>query len=444
MKTIGLITEYNPFHNGHLHQIRTLREMHGKDTALIAVMSGDWVQRGGPALLDKWSRTRAALAAGVDLVIELPAIFATGSAPYFAGGAIRLLQATGVCRRFACGAETPEPKAMKVLAALMLEEPPLLREKLQEALKEGQPYAAAWSLAANAFLTEQPREDLPLELQHQLMSGSNNWLALEYIKASLRSCGSGMRFDILPRLGSNYLEAELSPQRDGSSGEAFTFDSATALRHFVSKSLLCDADSSAPSATIMKELAGRLPSTSLGEILAAIPTARIAPEGSAGPLAYSLLRSRPAADLTCYDGITEDLAARLARTAAALQHIPPTALWSSLLDGATARNYPATRIGRALTALILGITTEARQRADLHGPAYIRVLGFGKKGRYLLRLARKYASLPIITRESDHLEYRENADHLAQSQLDHTARDLRAVLTGTSPGNDFDTNVVIR
>ena len=133
MKIITSICEYNPFHNGHLYQIEQVKK-NGTDYIII-VMSGDFLQRGTPAILDKWTRTHMALSAGADLVIELPAVFATASAQYFARGGVSILDKLGVVNTISFGCETDNLSLLKECAAYLWKEPDAYKEKLQAYLR---------------------------------------------------------------------------------------------------------------------------------------------------------------------------------------------------------------------------------------------------------------------------------------------------------------------
>ena len=125
-KVLGIVAEYNPFHLGHAGHLARSLEKTGAD-AVIAVMSGNFVQRGEPALCDKWLRTRMALEAGVDVVLELPVAYATASAEYFAKGAVRLLSAAGAVDCICFGSEMGELEPLQSIAQLLLEEPPVFK-----------------------------------------------------------------------------------------------------------------------------------------------------------------------------------------------------------------------------------------------------------------------------------------------------------------------------
>ena len=142
MKIVGLIAEYNPFHNGHEYHIQKAKEVTGADTVIV-VMSGNFVQRGAPAMFDKYTRAHAALLSGADLVLELPVSIATGSAEAFARGGVRLLHDTGIVTDLCFGSECGDLSSLERLAAFLAEEPPDYKLHLQDGLKQGLSFPAA-------------------------------------------------------------------------------------------------------------------------------------------------------------------------------------------------------------------------------------------------------------------------------------------------------------
>lgn len=173
IKTAGIIAEYNPFHNGHQYQIEEIRRQTGADF-VIAAMSGDFVQRGEPAIFDKYTRTRMALCGGADLVVELPALFATSSAEDFAACGVSLLGSLGT--DFLCfGSESGNLSHLQKAAEILSEESAIWQPLLQTYLKQGETYPSARSLAV-AELTGDPGLST-------LLATPNNILAVEYLKA---------------------------------------------------------------------------------------------------------------------------------------------------------------------------------------------------------------------------------------------------------------------
>ena len=165
MKVTGIIAEYNPFHQGHAYHLARARELTGADRLLV-VMGGNFMQRGEPAIVDKYARAEMALKNGADLVLELPAAAATGSAEYFAEGAVELLDASGVVDALCFGSELGKLAPLEKAAALLLEEPEEYRQLLREELKRGKNFPEAREIALSAFFPER-----------ELLSAPNNILA---------------------------------------------------------------------------------------------------------------------------------------------------------------------------------------------------------------------------------------------------------------------------
>ena len=196
MKTIGIIAEYNPFHNGHAHHLHESLQLSGA-THSVAVMSGQFVQRGEPALLDKWTRARMAVEAGVNLVIELPTSIAISSAEGFASGSVALLDSLGIVDQFIFGSESANPEWLLATARLLNEEPPEFLRSLKSSLALGLSYPAARAQALNASGIAMTQ------------AKSNDILGIEYVKALLK-IKSSMTFDVIPRESVDYhsLEAQ--------------------------------------------------------------------------------------------------------------------------------------------------------------------------------------------------------------------------------------------
>ncbi len=153
MKTVGIIAEYNPFHNGHAFQLAKAKEITGADYAVV-VMSGNFVQRGFPAIMEKSLRAESALLCGADVVIELPVHYASASAEYFASGAVSLLDRLGVVDFLCFGSECGDIDVLSSLADMLLAEDNSFRESLKSHLKKGASYPQARSDALRALSPE--------------------------------------------------------------------------------------------------------------------------------------------------------------------------------------------------------------------------------------------------------------------------------------------------
>ena len=173
MKTAGIVAEYNPFHTGHAYQIARTRGLLGADCAVVAVMSGNWVQRGACAAADKWTRAGWALAGGADLVLELPTVWAASSAESFATGAVALLRACGVVDVLSFGSESGDPAALAAAAACLDSE--AYRAGLSRFLDEGMPFAACRQTVVAALLGSE---------RAKVLSRPNDNLGVEYVRAA--------------------------------------------------------------------------------------------------------------------------------------------------------------------------------------------------------------------------------------------------------------------
>ena len=214
MRVCGIIAEYNPFHNGHLRQLHYVREVLKADYIVVA-MSGDFVQRGEPALLEKYARARMALLSGADLVLELPVSVSTASAEGFASGGVQLLSSLGIVDTLCFGAETEDLPLLSRIACVLLREPEEYRTVLLRELSCGHSFAEAREQAL--------RETMPEETQlSMVLSSPNNILALEYLKAVKRT-GSSLQPQLLQRKGAPYHSESLTG----------SLPSATAIRKMI-------------------------------------------------------------------------------------------------------------------------------------------------------------------------------------------------------------------
>ena len=374
MKTVGMVVEYNPFHNGHrLHLQRSL-EVSGAE-ASVAVMSGAFMQRGEPALLSKRARTEMALAAGIDLVLELPVLYALQHAEWFAFGAVSLLDASGVVDSLCFGSESGEIAPLQDLASRMQAgESPALREALHQALGEGLSYPAAYARAVRE------QGGGPGAAAAALLGNPNDTLGLQYVLA-LRRLASGIAPLAVRREQAGYHDAGLPA--------GGSIASATAVRA-----------SLALGASGIEDAAPYLPASSLRVLRREAAAGRMLASGweaLAQPLLAALITRAPE-ELALVPGMVEGLEHRIA---AALPRLPVPGV-EALLTAIKTKRYTRTRLQRLLAHALLnhrgplfGIDSLAR------GPQYIRVLGFSPTGRQLLKSMKKTAKLPVVVRAAD-------------------------------------------
>ncbi|MGI6669121.1 MAG: nucleotidyltransferase [Acetivibrionales bacterium] len=374
MKVVGIVAEYNPFHNGHLYHVRASRELAGAD-CVVAVMSGNYTQRGEPAIVDKWARAEMALLCGIDLVIELPVTYAMASAEFFACGAVRLLDSLGVVNMLCFGSESGKIEKLSEIASILLEEPEEYKNELKALLAAGKSFPSARQAAISAYIKSKAGSDKISET----LRTPNNILGIEYIKA-IRRLNSGIVPMTVGRIGNDYNQGELS-------GE---ISSATSIRNTISQN---------PWNVASRLLASAMPSSSLDILEREIALGR-GPVFSSdfGMVLLSLLRKMTADEISALPYMEEGLENRIALAA------KKSGSFGELLDSICTRRYPATRIQRILFSVLTGLTGKTFENFNkAGGPAYIRVLGFNHTGRKLLASIRDKAALPVIIKTADYI-----------------------------------------
>lgn len=383
MKTMAVICEYNPFHNGHAYQLATHRKELEAD-GIIAVMSGQFVQRGAPAVCDKWTRAKMALAGGCDLVLELPAIYATASAERFASGAVSLIEQLKIVDYLSFGSECGCLDKLADIADLLLS--PGFHNRVETALKRGASYPSA--------RTEVISESLGKEYA-ALLSTPNNTLGIEYLKA-------------LKKLRSRILPYTL--RRAVGSGR---FATASDIRSMLVSGN--DATSLLPTST--SEILSQTEIFSGGAALDHIIT--------------YLFRTLTLEQLRRIPDMTEGLEHRFI-TAAAKYHT-----FEDIISAVKTKRYTQTRLNRIIINLLLGIT----QEDILIEPQYIRVLGMNETGRSILRAMKKKVSIPIIVKTADAKLTTSHAKRMFE--IDVKASDIYALLTQKRGAADYTTSPVI-
>lgn len=386
MNVAAIVAEYNPFHNGHAYQIAETRRQTGADYLLV-IMSGDFVQRGEPALLNKYVRARMALQNGADLVLELPAAYACASAETFAAGAVATLHRLGVVDTLSYGSEYPQEELFSQLAGLYLHEPAAFSQILRRRLKEGYTYPQARAAATDIWLAQAGLPACP----PGLLSSPNSILAIEYHKALLSlDCGirplairrrGGYHDTSLPQTAVSRTENTLPGDRLAEQNE---FASASAIRR-----LLLEKDVKADKAAA-RLLSAHVPADVL-EILCTNGRFMTAGDFSAA-LGFALLDTPP--ERFCeYADINGDLGDRMARFLLQYQG------WQAFTDLIKTRQMTRSRISRAFLHLLLRIRQEQlRQWAAQGYVYYARVLGFRRQAAPLLTAVKKKSSVLLLTK----------------------------------------------
>lgn len=392
MRVVSVVCEYNPFHRGHALHLARAREASGADYVILA-MSGPVTQRGTFARHDKWTRARAALEHGADLVVELPVRFACASAPEFAQGGVSLLSSLGVTTHLSFGCEAEALPFLKDAAHALGEETPAFAAALHEGLSRGFSYPRARAEAA------QKAYGLPA----QVLSLPNAALALEYLRALPES------IEAIPieREGAGYHDLSLSP-----------LASATAVRAALERGEREAAFSALPTPELFAEAEIR------GDVHES--------EALAQALLYRL-RAMNEAELSRIAGMDEGLHRRFK---AAAQRATSR---EALLTAVKSKRYTWARLSRLCSYVLLGVTRELT--GTYTRPAYARILGFRRDAAPLLHQIKKNTALPLIAKAAgfDRSHPLFSLDLRAQDlwSLGCTSRELR------SAGRDLVTGPVI-
>ncbi len=367
MKVAGIIAEYNPFHEGHKYQIEQVREKTGADYVIVA-MSGNFLQRGVPALCDKFSRTRMALENGADLVLELPTVWATASAEYFARGGVELLTHTGVVTHLGFGAESDDLDGMLQVSSILKEEPDVYRDVLANSIRTGNAFPVA---RKNALITSLPL--FPNEKLDDLLDSPNNILALEYLKALPKSTDPVL----IPRKGADYHDTDIHS----------VLPSASAIRETLfSKENEID----------WKALSAAMPEVSF-DILKDLYSrnALLETNDFSEALGYALL-SLSHNGYGNYADCTNDLSNKIKKS------LKNYVTYEAFIEKLKTKDMTYTRVSRCLLHILLNIQQMDYSIGKAMGFApYIRVLGFKNDSSALLTSIKKNADVPIITKVAD-------------------------------------------
>lgn len=371
MKIVGVIAEYNPFHNGHKYQLAQAKALAGADYAVV-VMSGDFTQRGEPALVNKYARCEMALLGGADLVLELPVCFSLGSAEYFARGAVTLLDSLGV-DALCFGSECGNLSSLKSAAEILHREPEEYKKLLLQHQKDGMSHPAARSLAMHEYIQKNAEENnfgVPSSID-ELLQSPNNILGIEYLKALLVR-GSAMEVYTLPRQGSGYLDSSLP---------AGSFCSALAARQSIAQGIsLSTLTPFLPESTLQileRELSMGFPVTA---------------DDFSSMLFYRLLQLRPQG-YSDFADVSEALSDKISNSLE--QYISFSQFGQKVLKS---KDLTYTRILRALFHILLGITEDFLQKAArLDTACYARILGFRTSKTELLS-ALSTGNTPLLSK----------------------------------------------
>lgn len=410
MTIAAIIAEYNPYHNGHDYMIQKVKEDTGADY-VIAVMSGDFTQRGIPGITDKHTRAKMAVSCGVDAVFELPVRYAASGAEYFATGAVALFHALSCVDFLSFGSECGSLSDFSAASELLLHEPEEFQTAIQKYLKEGLSYPKAFSAALQSLDTAKP-------VSAELFAQPNNLLGLEYVKA-LKKLTSPIRPHTISRIGTGYHDSHTS----------FSEESGTLI---------------ASASAIRSALTGQAGTIAQAQPLLPQEAYRIFQEsyGTTAPITLDdfslLLSTRIAAEtkesLSSFLDVPKELADRIYRFRDELMS------FSSLIEAIKHKQFTYARINRALLHILLGLKEDNCSKNTTVLVPYARLLAMKKNASPLMKTLKKHTQIPIITKPSD---ARSSLDEpsLAMFLEDVAAADLYNRVAASKFGTEFKTDI---
>ena len=386
-EVLGIVAEYNPFHNGHLYHLQKAKEQTGAKF-VVCVMSGNFVQRGNTSIVDKWTKTQMALAGGVDLVIELPTIYSVSSAESFAQGAVKILDNLGIVDTISFGTETDDFAALNNISKIIAEEPKEYVNMLKDELKQGLSFPKAREQALIKYLNDDIR-------YKNILNNPNNILGVEYLKA-------------LKQLKSKITPVAIKREKVYYNDNAIVddFASATAIRKMVVNKEFSDLIKVVPRVTyetLQKEF-------EVGNVIYDIQ--RYEKE------IFYALRRMSISEIAELPDVSEGLENTIKNAANFCNNI------NDFINMVKTKRYTQTRIQRILIFALLGITKKDVQMAKKVVP-YARVLGFNEKGKLLLSgISQNNPKMEVITSVKKFMDNNTNKTYKRMLDIDIFATDV--------------------
>lgn len=409
-RVIGVVAEYNPFHNGHYYHLQATKEITGAEYC-VAVISGNFTQRGDTSIVNKWAKAYMAICGGADLVIELPTVYSISSAENFASGAVKILDNLKVVDAISFGAEANDLATLNNIANVLYEEPKAYTNILSHELKKGISYPAARENALMMYLND-------IKRYANTLSSPNNILAIEYLKA-LKIQKSKLEPIMIRRKKVYYNDNKIVDD----------FASATAIRK-----LLQDGEYAN-----LRKVIPRSSYTIIGQ------------KSRKGGMVLSLskyekeiiytLRKMTVEEIADLPDVSEGLQFAIKNAANEANNL------KDLISNIKSKRYTQTRIQRILLYALLGIDKKLMENSRKVVP-YVRVLGFTQKGKSLLsEISRRNPKLNIITSLKKYMDQNQNKNKVLAEMLekDIFATDVYTLgYIGESKANlDFTNNMII-
>lgn len=368
MNITGIVVEYNPFHKGHLYHLQKTKKLTNCD-AIIAVMSGNFTQRGVPAIVDKWNRAKMALMNGVDLVLELPSIYSISSAEFFSYGAVSLLNSLGVVNNICFGSEYGNVDVLNYIAKILIEEPYEFKQLLKDKLNVGLSYPDARAQSLQKFILNYNSHNLLNLNFEEILYSSNNILGIEYCKSLLKLKSKITPFSI-KREGASFNSVSLEHE----------FSSATSIREHIklNKNLY--------------ELKKYLPEN-VYDLLISLKNSGYTFTFENSMLPYIKYKYTMHKDIIKnLPDVSEGIENRI------YKFLYEAEDFNSLISLIKTKRYTYTRINRILCEFFIGFENFDIFELRKNPCPYARVLGFNNKGLEILRLTKHNSSIPVYTK----------------------------------------------
>lgn len=370
MKVVGFVTEYNPFHLGHKYHLKTSKQL-TNSTHSIAVMSGSFVQRGEPSLIDKWTKAKIAIENGVDLVIELPFVYSVQSGELFAYGAVRILNSLNVVDYLSFGSETENLEELETMANIFYEEPYEFKAYLKSYLNKGHSFSAARSKALSDYINMVNPKDT--SYYTKILKQSNNILGIEYLK-SLRRLKSNITPISIKRKGNKYNDTDLTSE----------ICSATSIRNRILNDELKTIKEYISYETY-KNLEGFINKYGLFNSMS-----------NYNEIFQYIFRTVDKYQLNKIFDMENGLENRIISSGGKYINI------EELIKDVMTKRYPSTRIKRILIHLLANLGKDTITQVYENPITYIRILGSNKKGLEILRSIKENSNVNIITKFADY------------------------------------------
>ena len=408
-KVLGIIAEYNPFHNGHLYHLEESKKITGSKY-VVAVISGNFTQRGDTSIVDKWTKTKMALDNGCDLVIELPLIYSISSAENFAAGGVKILNSLKVVDYISFGAETSDVNVLDKIANILYEEPKEYKSLLTSQLNKGMSFPKARQNALMMYLND-------IRDYAEALSAPNNILGIEYIKS-------------LKKLKSKIFPVPIERYETGYNDLSYTSDiaSASAIRNIVKNGGF-------------QPLKSLIPKTSFQLLTNQIKLGQNVNDLSVfeKQIIYNL-RVMSINEIANLPDVSEGLEYALKKAASVSNTL------DDLIENIKSKRYTLTRIRRILLYSLLKLTKKDMEISKKVNP-YIRVLGFNSKGKYLLSEAIKQnPRLEVITSVKKFLDSSFNKNLINMLEKDILATNIYTIgYKNNSISNlDYTNKIIIK